>query len=261
MLDLLNSPLLYLIAGAVVLYVVLISVIFLIKSYKAGIKIGMEKKKLRGVIISSATFTILPSISILLGVIALSGTLGIPLPWLRLSVVGALHYETSVADIAARSYGLSGLNINEMTPTAFATIALVMTVGIIWGMVTILFFLKVYLSKIQKKSSENKPADGSTAEGGENGEKTAAKPKKNLGDVMMAAMFIGLISAYIGSYFGTFRATHDFLPLVTVAASAVVMAVFELLIKKRGFKKLENFSVAASMLIGMVVTVLVGLAV
>ena len=257
MLELLNSPLLYLIAGAVVLYVVLISVIFLVKSYKAGIKIGMEKKKLRGVIISSATFTILPSISILLGVIALSGTLGIPLPWLRLSVVGALHYETSVADIAARSYGLSGLNINEMTPTAFATIALVMTVGIIWGMVTILFFLKVYLSKIQKKSAADNPDDNTPA----NGEKAVSKPKKNLGDVMMTAMFIGLISAYIGSYFGTFRATHDFLPLVTVAASAVVMAIFELLIKKCGFKKLENFSVAASMLIGMVITVLVGLAV
>ena len=40
---------------------------------------------------------------ILLGVIALSGSLGTPWPWLRLSVIGALHYETSVADAAATS--------------------------------------------------------------------------------------------------------------------------------------------------------------
>lgn len=35
------------------------------------------------------------------GIIALSGSLGTPWPWLRLSVIGALHYETSVADAAA----------------------------------------------------------------------------------------------------------------------------------------------------------------
>ena len=50
----------------------------------------------------------LPAVSILLGVIALSGSLGIPLPWLRLSVVGALHYEGNAADIAARAAGMAG---------------------------------------------------------------------------------------------------------------------------------------------------------
>ena len=62
---------------------------------------------LKRAIISSATFTILPSISILLGVIALSGTLGVPFSWLRLSVIGALQYELNVAEIAAQSIGLS----------------------------------------------------------------------------------------------------------------------------------------------------------
>ena len=39
----------------------------------------------------------------ILGVIALSGTLGIPFSWLRLSVIGALQYELNVASIAAES--------------------------------------------------------------------------------------------------------------------------------------------------------------
>ena len=42
---------------------------------------------------SSAVFTIAPAVAILLGVITLSKALGLPLPWLRLSVVGALTYD------------------------------------------------------------------------------------------------------------------------------------------------------------------------
>ena len=118
-LDLLNSTPLYLICGAIILFVMAFSILFMIRAYRAGIAMGMDKTKLKRTITSSVTFSVLPSISILLGVIALSGTLGIPLPWLRLSVVGALHYETSVADVAARSIGLSGLNAAEMTASAY----------------------------------------------------------------------------------------------------------------------------------------------
>ena len=110
-LDQLSSTPLYLISGIIILFVAGMSIFFLIRSYRAGLALGMDKVKLKRTITSSVTFSILPSVSILLGVIALSGTLGIPLPWLRLSVVGALHYETSVADIAAKSIGLSGLNV------------------------------------------------------------------------------------------------------------------------------------------------------
>ena len=104
----LNSVPMFLIAGAVIVMVMVLCVIFMVKSYRAGIAMGMEKEKLRNAITSSATFTLLPSVSILLGVIALAGSLGIPLPWMRLSVVGALHYEGNVADIAARAAGMPG---------------------------------------------------------------------------------------------------------------------------------------------------------
>ena len=134
-LDLLNSAPLYLICGVIILFVVAFSVIFLVRAYRMGIAMGMDKTILKRTITSSVTFSVLPSVSILLGVIALSGTLGIPLPWLRLSVIGALHYETSVADIAARGIGLSGLTAEEMTASAYVTIALVLAVGIMWGIV------------------------------------------------------------------------------------------------------------------------------
>ena len=111
----------------------------------------MDKKVLKRAIISSATFTILPSISILLGVIALSGTLGVPFSWLRLSVIGALQYELNVAEIAAQSaIGLTGLKLSEMSMSAFATISLVMTIGILGGVFCCIFFLKKYLAKSRR---------------------------------------------------------------------------------------------------------------
>ena len=101
MISQLNSLPLYLICGAIILFVAIVCVIFMIRAYRAGIKLGMDKAKLKRTLTSSVTFSILPSVGILLGVIALSGSLGTPWPWLRLSVIGALHYETQVAQAAA----------------------------------------------------------------------------------------------------------------------------------------------------------------
>ena len=106
-----NSGFFYLLVALVLAFITIMCFVFLVKSYRAGIAIGMDRKVLKKAIISSATFTLLPSISILLGVIALSGTLGVPLSWLRLSVIGALQYELNVAEIAAQSVGLSGLRL------------------------------------------------------------------------------------------------------------------------------------------------------
>ena len=115
-----NAGALYLIVALVLAYITVMCFVFLVKSYRAGIKIGMDKKLLKKTILSSATFTLLPSISILLGVVALSGTLGVPFSWLRLSVIGALQYELNVAEIAAQSLGMPGLRVDEMTMNAFA---------------------------------------------------------------------------------------------------------------------------------------------
>ena len=152
----LNSPIMYLIVGVVVAFVALVCVVFMVRAYKAGIDIGMDKYKLKQTITSSATFAILPSVGILLGVIALAGSLGIPLPWLRLSVIGALHYETQVAEAAAESVGLPGLSATYMTREAFVTIALVMSVCIIWGMVFSIFFTKKYTGGSKKEKKDKK---------------------------------------------------------------------------------------------------------
>ena len=239
LLSLLNGPLMYAVVALAIGGVVAMCVFFLVKSWRAGVKIGMDKAVLKRVVMSSATFTVLPAVSILLGVITLSGSMGIPLPWLRLSVIGNLQYEVNVADIAARSAGLSGLSIAEMTPTAFVTMVLVMTCGILAGALLCVFTLKSYTGKLSRR----KPVE-------------PGQQRKSFGDWAMVAMFVGMCATYIGSYVGK-AAQADFLPLITALIAAAAMAVCEVLERRYNWKGLENFDLALCMLIAMAGAVII----
>ena len=245
MLSKLNSPVMYLICSGIVAFVAFICIVFLVRAWRAGLAIGMDRVKMKRVIVSSATFSALPSVGILLGVIALSGSLGTPWPWLRLSVIGALHYETQVAQAAAEQVGMKSLSAAEMTPQGFATIALLMSLCIIWGIVLSIFFNKRYTRRL------------SSASGG--------KGAAGFGDAAMTAMFIGLVSAYLGSYLGGFISSNglftcsgDWTPLAVAVVSAGVMALFSYLAEKKHVTWVENFSIAGSMLAGMAAAVLFG---
>lgn len=235
----------YLICGGIIAFVALVCIIFLVRAYNAGKAIGMDTTKMKRTIISSATFSLLPSVGILLGVIALSGSLGTPWPWLRLSVIGALHYETQVAQAAAEQVGMSTLSASEMTPSAFATIALLMSVCIMWGMVLSIFLNKKYTRKLNANKKSSVPG---------------------FGDIAMTAMFIGLVSTYIGRYIGGFISENglftfdgDLIPLVVLAVSALVMAIFVFLIEKKNLAWIDSFSIAGSMIAGMAAAVITGL--
>ena len=246
-----NAPALYLMVGGIIAFVLVMCVFFLLRSYKAGLAIGMDKAVLKKTIRNSAIFTVLPSVGILVGVIALSGALGAPLSWMRLSVVGALQYELNVADIAAKAIGLTGLNVSEMSVGAFTTVSLVMTVGILGGGLCCIFFLGRYLRKLGGKK---KPAEPAAAENA-----PAPKKRSNIGNIAMVAMFIGLCTAYISSYIGAFaNDMGNFLPLLTALVAAAVMFVFTALAKNPRFKWVENFDVALSMLIAMAAAVIAG---
>ena len=117
-----------------------------------------------------------------------------------------------VAQGAAEQVGIH-LSGSEMTGSAFTTIALLMSVCIMWGMVLNLFLNKKYTKRLSKNSSE----------GG-----------SSFGDMAMTAMFIGLVSVYIGSYLGQwisgngrFTFTGTMLPLLTALCAAAAMGLFE----------------------------------
>lgn len=248
----LNSPVMYLICGFIVFFVALVCVIFAVRAYRAGKAIGMDVTKMRRTIVASATFAVLPSVGILLGVIALSGSLGTPWPWLRLSVIGALHYETQVAEAAAEAIGLGGLSASQMTAKPFTTIALLMSVCIMWGMVFSLFTCKRYTDRL------NNPRPKAKKEG-------KGLSLAGFGDQAMTAMFIGLVSAYLGSYIGTLvsgggllRFGGSFLPLAVALVGAAAMGLFIFLREKKNAAWIDSFSIAGSMLIAMAAAIFLG---
>ncbi len=239
--DFQNDPFLYVIAGIVVAFVLFMAFWFLIKAIREGKRLGLSTKKLKDAALSAAVFTIAPSIAVLLTVVTLAGSLGIPLPWVRLSVIGAITYEVPAAQAVADAMG-GTLSSAASTPEGFTAIAWVMTLGIMLSVILIILFNK----KIQGGMKILKSRD----------------PKWM--SILMSALFLGLISAFLSSALSgettdrtqpnvTIPATTGsiLVSVLTLITSAVVMAICGLLMKKFKWKWLENYAIPISMLFSM----------
>lgn len=251
-----NSWWMYLL-GVVVLLVVLIgSVFFIVRSYQDAKRINMDTKILKKTIINSALFTILPSISILIGVITLSGTLGVPLPWIRLTVIGALHYEGVAAKSAYKDIALS-----TMTPEMFVTIACVMTIGILSGPLYCLIGFKSYDKKVLSKAKNQVSEENNENETQVSNEQK--EKKTSFGTVLFNAVFIAMVSSFLAVDIskiisGKSTPVETYVPSLVIIASFGSMAIFDLLEKKLNQKWLASFSLGLSMIIGMAVAIIFG---
>ena len=225
-----NSTILFVLAGAIILFVIAQSLFFMIRAYRRGKELGMDVSQMKKTIISTAVFTIAPAVSILLGVITLSKFLGLPLPWLRLSVIGAITYELPAATSTANALGIS-LSETITDPSVYTAIAWVMTLGIFPGLIWVPLFIKKIqggLMKIKNKDSK-------------------------WGDILMTAMFLGMISAFLGMVFSDIRSgLKGWIPIFVLLFSALLMAICGILIKKCNMKWLENYALPISMLGAMI---------
>ena len=225
-----NSTLLFILAGVIILFVIAQSLFFLIRAYKRGIALGIDTAQMKKTMISTAIFTIAPAISILLGIITLSKFLGLPLPWLRLSVIGAITYELPAATSTANALGVT-LSETITDPKVYTAIAWVMTLGIFPGLIWVPLFIKKIqggLMKIKNKDSK-------------------------WGDILMDAMFLGMISAFLGMVFSDIRSgITGWIPIFVLLFSALMMGICGILIRKCNMKWLENYAMPVSMLGAMV---------
>ncbi len=228
-----NHPILFVLVGAIIALVLAQSFYFLFKSIKRAKQLGIAKETIKKTISSSAIFTIAPAVAVLVGVVALSKSLGVALPWLRLSVIGSITYETVAAGNALEAAGMSAAT-TVTDPSIYITIAWVMTIGIAAGLVLVPFVTK----KIQ---------------GGVN--KIGMKDKK-WGEIFNNAMFLGMISAFLGYVFcdvGTvFKGDlSGLIPVCVMAVSAVVMAICGLASTKFKIKWLTDYALPMSLIAGM----------
>ncbi len=227
----------YGIASVVIVFIIAQSLFFVVKSWKRAKELGIEKEKLKSTVISSILFTIAPALSILVTVIVLANALGIVLPWIRLSVIGNLAYETVAAESALGVLGGS-LNESVTNPEAFSTIAWAMTIGAGFP----LFFLPFVCKKLQNKLGATINKNDKT---------------KELGDIISAAAFIGIISAFIARAIagtdGNVKSTASagVMSVSVLIVAIVVMLLLMKLCSKFNLTKLEPFAMPVSMFVAM----------
>ena len=169
----------------------------------------------------------------LVGVVALSKSLGVALPWLRLSVIGSITYETVAAGNAMEAAGMN-MSTTVTDPSIFITITWVMTIGIAAGLVLVPFVTK----KIQS------------------GLNNVTLKDKRWGEIFNNAMFLGMISAFLGYVFCDVGLivkgdTSGLIPVCVMATSAVVMAVCGTIANKTKIRWLTDYALPMSLIIGM----------
>nr|WP_245149671.1 DUF5058 family protein [Peptoniphilus raoultii] len=142
--DVLSSKLLYILVIWGLLFIFSICVFFFRRAVKRAKELGIENDKIKSVVRSSLIFSIVPSISIIIGLITLSPILGVPWPWFKLSVVGSLPYELMAADLAVKGAGYESLDnfLKAGTPDVIGEILFVMSIAIMGGMVFNILALK-----------------------------------------------------------------------------------------------------------------------
>lgn len=263
--DFKSSPVLYLIAGAVILFVLAQSVFFLVKSWKRGKELGIDKKKLRDSVTSSAIFTIPSALSVLATVIALAPALGLVVPWVRLSVLGNITYETVAATEAINAFGITtGISEALTDPEAFAGVAWVMTIGICFSLVILPFVAKPLHKKFL--NAGKKKEEPETAVVAEEKEETADNKKKKRSfagfmDHVTPALFIGLIGAFISnSILGAGKKDVDLdgagvLSVITLVTAVISSVILEIITKKFKLTWLEPFIMPIGMILGMVAAI------
>ncbi len=234
-----NHPALFVLAGVLIAVVLGQSVYFLVKALRRARQLGMDTTKIRKTIRTAAIFTIAPAVAIVLSVITLSKDLGLPLPWLRLSVVGSLSYETVAAGNALSAMKLELGKVSQLTAQQYVNIALVMTISIMVGIWLVPAISKKLLggvSNLQKRDAK-------------------------WTDILSNAMFIGMISAFLGFVFcdfsrlwspeAGFSATSGLIPVAVMAVAALVMVLCGALMKLLKWKWLTDYALPISMIAGM----------
>lgn len=225
-----NSSVMAVLCGITILIVLLQPILFLAAAVKRGKELNMTKEEMKNAAVSSAVFSIIPSLPIIISYLILVPSLGRYFPWLRLSVVGSASYETMVANMAAEAFGLESITVENIPLDVFVSIVFVVTIGILGGNIFNVFFLKTYDKKVEKIKGEN----------------AALVP------MITTAMFFGL--------YGTMAAPHLTNFSSIPALSAILVAgIAALLLGKLStkVKRLKEFSFALSMVIGMLASCVV----
>ncbi len=155
--DIIHSPLLLILIAIGLLYIVGFSVVYLIKAYKHCLELGMTKDDINKVIKSSVFFSIVPSLSIVVGLFVLISVMGTLWSWWRLSVIGSLSYESMISSSVASAIGFasSGEMLSGATGQQFGVVMILMSIGMLSGFFILIPFGKKLSMSVNKTETSS----------------------------------------------------------------------------------------------------------
>ena len=224
--DLITSPLLLTLVILGLLYIVGFSLVYLKKAYSHCIELGISKEELKTVIKSSLVFSIVPSLSIVVGLFALISVLGTIWSWWRLSVIGSLSYESLIASSVASSIGFAtnAEMLENATGSQFGIVMILMSIGMLSGFFILLPFGKKLSMSVNKTEG-------------------TSSWKYVLSGTFMLCLFAVYIPVLL---------IGDTVQAAVMITGLVIAVVLGIIAKKPGLAWLNNFIMAFSMIAGMV---------
>ena len=221
-----NSGVLWALTISGMVIVVAMILFYLRLCYKKALEMGVDKQTMKAVVKSSITFSIVPSIAVVAGLVTLAVVIGLPYGWFRLSVIGSVSYELMSANMA-----LTALNLDLETADAYAfsLMAWSMCLGMTLSIIFNLFF--------------NKKIHMGTLKLGKGDKKWEAISQNVFMLALMCALLVPMIFAGGAN-------------LLTFITSAVIAVLVSILAKVLKAKWLNDFILVISMIGAMASSVL-----
>jgi hypothetical protein len=230
-LEVANSMVMFVLCSVVVVFVLLQAILFIRAAWKRGLELGIGDGTLKKAMTNAAVFSVVPTLPIIIMLTVLSVNLGKYFPWLRLSVVGSATYENMAADMVAKASGLAGIADSGFDLSIFTMAMWVMSVGIIWGIVFNIFFMKS-LDKFSKK----------------------AKASNNrFVPIFSSALFIGMLALMSAPYITNFK---NLTAIVSFISAAIAVLSCRRLALSTKISAIEEFSLPISLIVGMAAAVI-----
>lgn len=233
-----SFAIIYVLGGLIAAAIIAMCVFFIVKSVKRAKVIGMDSKKIKETIKNSAIFSIVPSIPIVIGVGIMMQYLGLAIPWIRLTVIGALQYELIAMDQAQNA--LNEMGGTYTTETMIATAVVIMTLSILSGPIFNAIFYKKYQGKLADLQEKN------------------SRLMNTITGALLGGLLAGMLSAIlVGGAFTVGNPpepdasgviTYGEVTLITLAASVVIMALCGVILKVFKQKWIESYALPITIL-------------
>ena len=229
-LDIANSGFMFILCAIPVGVILVQTSLFIRLAWKQGIEIGFDEEKMKQCVKTSATFSIIPSLTLVTLLVALSVSIGKFFPWLRLSNIGAGAYEAVAAGVGLSATGAA--DYSELTLAGFLTIMMCMNLGMSVAPLNTLITLKSYDKTLRKAKKSN--------------------PFMVIGT---AAAFTGIIARLTIPYYVNVTAV---LPFIATITGAIVMFACNQIGKKHSLFK--EFGLSFGIIAGVLMCIIVSAA-